>query len=375
MLERTLIFLLLVLFYHGTSFAAATKPDWRVEWEKTVAAAEKEGVVSIYIFDGGPLTEETVHAFERAYPKIKVSQLRGRGNALGPRLVAERRAGKHIADLFAGGKGTALSTLYVGKLLDSIKPILLLPEVLDETKWWRGTHKYVDPENKYIFVYIGNAGGVEINYNSKLVNPREFSSYWDLLQAKWKSKIVAVDPRMRGMDNPVLFFYYHAKLGPEFIKKLYGEMEVSIARDYRQPIDWLAAGKFSLCIPCVSDEMDKAMEQGLPVGQILNLKEGGTLSSSGGTLSLLQNAPHPNAAKVFVNWLLSREGQMQVQKGRKGRPRTGSNSLRTDIPKNDLPEEIRRKDGADYFDADDDNNADRQPADKLFNEILGKANK
>jgi len=93
MLERTLIFLLLVLFYHGASFAAATKPDWRVEWEKTVAAAEKEGVVSIYIFDAGPLTEETVHAFERAYPKIKVSQLRGRGNALGPRLVAERRAG------------------------------------------------------------------------------------------------------------------------------------------------------------------------------------------------------------------------------------------------------------------------------------------
>ena len=214
MIERTLIFLFLVDFYHGTSFAEAAKPDWRVEWEKTVAAGEKEGVVSIYIFDAGPLTEETVQAFERAYPKIKVSQLRGHGNALGPRLVAERRAGKYIADLFAGGKGTALCTLYVGKLLDPIKLILQLPEVLDETKWWRGAHRYVDPENKYIFVYIGNVGGVEINYNSKLVNPREFSSYWDLMQPKWKSKIVAADPRMRGMDNPVLFFYYHAKLGP-----------------------------------------------------------------------------------------------------------------------------------------------------------------
>ena len=62
--------------------------------EKTVAAAEKEGVVSIYIFDGGPLTEETVHAFERAYPKIKVSQLRGRGNALGPRLAGGAARGK-----------------------------------------------------------------------------------------------------------------------------------------------------------------------------------------------------------------------------------------------------------------------------------------
>jgi hypothetical protein len=229
--------------------------------------------------------------------------------------VAERRAGKHIADLFAGGKGTALSTLYVGKLLDPIKPILLLPEVLDETKWWRGAHKYVDAENKYIFVYIGNAGGVEINYNSKLVNPREFSSYWDLLQPKWKSKIVAVDPRMRGMDNPVLFFYYHAKLGPEFIKKLYGEMEVSIARDYRQPIDWLAAGKFSLCIPCVSDEMDKAMEQGLPVGQILNLKEGGTLSSSGGTLSLLHIAPIQMPLKFSSTGCCRAKGRCKYRKG------------------------------------------------------------
>ncbi|MGH7816816.1 MAG: ABC transporter substrate-binding protein, partial [Candidatus Binatia bacterium] len=247
--------------------------------------------------------------------------------------------------------------------------------VLDETKWWRGEHRYVDAENKYIFAYIGNAGGVEINYNSNAVNPREFSSYWDLVQPKWKGKIVAADPRLRGMDNPVLFFYYHAKLGPEFIKRLYGEMEVSIARDYRQPVDWLAAGKFLLCIPCVSDEMDKAMQQGLPVGQILRLKEGGTLSSSGGTLSLLQNAPHPNAAKVFVNWLLSREGQMQVQKGRKGRPRTGSNSLRIDVPKNDLPEEIQRRDGIDYFDADDERFSDRRPADRLFNEVFGKSSK
>ena len=374
-MQVTFLLILFLFLSRAASDAADTHPSWRVEWEKTVAAAEKEGVVSVYIFDAGPLTEETVQAFERAYPKIKVSQLRGRGNDLGPRLVAERRAGKHIADLFAGGKGTAHATLYVGKILDPIKPILQLPEVLDETKWWRSEHKYVDAENKYIFAYVGNAGGVEINYNSKLVNPREFNSYWDLIQPKWKGKIVAADPRMRGMDNPVLFFYYHAKLGPEFIKKLYGEMEVTIARDYRQPVDWLAAGKFSLCIPCVADEMDKAMQQGLPVGQILRLKEGGTLSSSGGTVSLLRNAPHANAAKVFVNWLLSREGQAQVQRGRKGRPRTGSNSLRIDISKNDLPEEIQRWDGADYFDADDDNFADRRPADKLFNEIFSQPNK
>jgi iron(III) transport system substrate-binding protein len=372
--QKLLVFFA-ILCFSGAALAVEPRPSWRAEWDKTLATAEKEGGVSAYIFEAGPLTEETVQAFERVYPRIKVNQLRGRGNALGPRIIAERRAGKFLVDIFAGGKGTAYTTLYAGKVLDPINALLVLPEVVDETKWWRGKHKYVDPEGKYIFAYIGNAGAVEINYNSNAVNPQEFSSYWDLTQSKWKGKIVASDPRMRGMDNPVLFFYYHPKLGPEFIRKLYGETDVTIARDYRQPVDWLASGKFSLCLPCVSDEMDKAMRQGLPVGQIIGLKEGGTLSSSGGTLSLLQNAPHPNAAKVFVNWLLSREGQMQVQKGRKGRAGTPSNSLRIDIPKNDLPEESLRKSGVEYFDADDDRNSDRRPADKLFSEILGKASK
>ncbi|MEO6165506.1 MAG: hypothetical protein ABIP88_15350, partial [Candidatus Binatia bacterium] len=254
MMKKSLLLSLLLLLSSGQwAFGADVKPSWRAEWDATVATAEKEGALSLYVFDAGPLTEDTVHAFERAYPKIKVSQLRGRGNDLGPRIVAERRGGKYLVDLFAGGKGTALGTLYVGKLLDPIKPLLLLPEVLDETKWWRREHKYVDPDNKYIFAYIGNAGGVEINYNSALVNPKEFTSYWDLTQPKWKGKITATDPRTRGMDNPVLFFYYHSKLGPEFIRKLYGDMEVAIARDYRQPVDWLASARYALCIPCVSD--------------------------------------------------------------------------------------------------------------------------
>ena len=367
--------LCVILFTGVAGLAAESKPAGQIEWEKTLEAAEREGGLTAYIFESGPLTPETVQAFERTYPKIKVNQLRGRGNALGPRIVAERRGGKFLVDIFAGGKGTAYSTLYVGKILDPIKPLLILPEVLDESRWWQGRHKYVDPEGKYIFAYIGNGGGVEISYNTQLVNPKDFKSYWDLANPKWKGKIVATDPRTRGMDTPVLFFYYHSNLGPEFIRKLYGESDITLARDYRQPIDWLAVGRFSLCIPCVSDEMEKAMRQGLPVGQTLDLKEGGTLSSSGGTLSFMNQAPHPNATKVFVNWLLSREGQIHVQKGRKDRPRTGSNSLRIDIPKDDVPEVNLRKDGVTYFDGDEERFSDRRPADKLFNEILGKTGK
>ena len=365
----------ILLLKSVVGLAAEAKPAWQIEWEKTVEAAEKEGQLTPYIFDAGPVTLETVQAFEKAYPKIKVNQLRGRGNDLGPRIVAERRAGKYLADLFTGGKGTSFGTLYVGKVLDPIKPLLIRPEVLGETKWWQGRHKYVDPEGKYIFAFVGNGGAVEIYHNTQLVKPKEFTSYWDLVQPKWKSKIVATDPRMRGMDTPLLFFYYHSKLGPEFMKKLYGEMDVTIARDYRQPADWLSVGKFAICIPCVSDEMEKAQKQGLPVGEISGLKEGGTLTSSGGTLTAINQAPHPNAAKVFINWLLSREGQTIMQKGRKERFGTGSNSLRIDIPKDDVPKENLRRDGVDYFDGDDPKFSDRRPADKLLDEVFGKIGK
>ena len=61
-------------------------------------------------------------------------------------------------------------------------------------------------------------GAVDITYNTKLVNPSEIRSYWNLLDAKWKSKIVTVDPLVAGpINTPQIFFYKHPDLGPEFL--------------------------------------------------------------------------------------------------------------------------------------------------------------
>jgi len=348
--------------------AAAAETSRRAEWEKTVAAAEKEGQLVIYL--GGAASQTKIEeAFRSAYPKIKATAVAGRGSQFGPKIIAERRAGKYLVDIFVGGKGTAHATLYPAKVLAPIQPLLILPEVLDQSKWWRGKHRYVDEEGKYIFAFVGNGSIVELRYNTNLVSPREFTTYWDLLNPKWKGKIVGTDPRMGGMDTPVVFFYYHPKLGPEFMRRLWGEMDVTIARDYRQPIDWLAAGKFAVCVPCNTRESEKAIKQGLPLGVTLELKEGGTLSAGGGTISFIDKSPHPNAAKVFVNWLLSREGQIEFQK------RDGSDSFRIDIPKQNVPADNRRIEGASYFEGDDPKFSDRRPADNLLNEIFGKAGK
>ncbi|HEY3166876.1 MAG TPA: hypothetical protein VGK57_06585 [Candidatus Binatia bacterium] len=93
------------------------------------------------------------------------------------------------------------------------------------------------------------------------------------------------------------------------------------------------------------------------------------MSAGGGTISFIDKAPHPNAAKLFVNWLLSREGQIEFQK------RDGSDSFRIDIPKHNVSPENRRIESMDYFEGDDPRFSDRRPADKLLNEIFVKIGK
>ena len=64
----------------------------------------------------------------------------------------------------------------------------MLPEVLDESKWYGEKHTFTDREGQFIFVYVALPGSRGLSFNSSLVNPKEFKSYWDLTQPKWKGK-------------------------------------------------------------------------------------------------------------------------------------------------------------------------------------------
>jgi len=350
--------------------AGEAKPGWQAEWERTVKAAEEEGQLTVYIAGYGALIDSG--AFQKAYPKIKIVSVTGSGTDLSGRIAAERRAGKYLADVYSGGGNSLFQVLYLGKMLDPIKPALLLPEVVDTSKWWEGKHKYVDRESQYIFVYEGNvSGGATPSYNHHQLKHDEFKSYWDFLQPKLKGKIVAVDIRkVRGTGSPWQFLYYHRELGPNYLKRVYSEMDVTLSGDLRQTVDWLATGKFALCLPCQSSTIAKAKNQGLPVDQFApyHLKEGVNISSAFGQVALMNRAPHPNAAKVFINWLLSREGQIAFQNviSIHGDPR---NSRRIDVPKDHIPPEEQRKERMTYFDTDDPESKDLTPVIKLLDEL------
>jgi iron(III) transport system substrate-binding protein len=342
----------------------AAQSDWKTNWEQTLAAAKKEGQVTVYIYRYESLLQD----FKREFPSINVVAVAGRGNDLTARIMSERRAGKFIADVFSSGTGGNYNILYKGKALDPIKPLLVLPEVVDESKWYGKEHRYADAEGKYVFAYQAKASDTQLSFNSSLVNPKEIKSYWDVTQAKWKGKIVSLDPRDGGLGGAMNFLYFNPEIGPQFIKTFFGTMDIQFAKNFRQITDWLAQGRYAICFGC--KDSTKAKNQGLPVEdfETSRWKEGSSFSAGGGSLSFLNQAPHPNAAKVFINWFLSRRGQIALQK--LGDVDDPPNSRRIDIPKDDVPPSSRLAPDGKYFDVIKAEYFDSKPIADLINKIM-----
>jgi iron(III) transport system substrate-binding protein len=224
----------------------------------------------------------------------------------------------------------------------------MLPEVTDVSKWWKGKHRYVDPEGQYVFVYQSTKYGPPIYYNTKLLNIDSIKSVWDLLDAKWKGRMIGLWPRANYVSTALLFMYHHPQIGPKFLERFYSEMDVTYFSDFRQGTDWLAAGKAPICFLC---RLRRAQEQGLPVEEasVYHFKEAPGIGANNGAIALMNNAPHGNAARVFINWYLSREGQIAFRQANNTIEDEITTSMREDLPLEYVPEAARRKKDVNYI--------------------------
>lgn len=268
--------------------------------------------------------------FEKSYPAVKISFVPGKGSEHTQRILAERRAGKYLVDVVMGGSSSYRSVPQGS--LESIRSHLLLPEAKNESAWWGKKLWFADPQNQYALVISGEVGTRRGSYNTELLDPKETQSWWDLLKPKFKGKLGTFDPLVAGGGGETFGFFYDAPaLGAQFIYRLLTETDILITRDLQQGTDWLARGRIVFYIGS-GQPIIRAKRQGLPVDLLPHpLKEGEIMGGGSCCMALLNRAAHPNAAKVFTNWVLSREGQIGWQKYME------SNSLRMDIPKDDLP--------------------------------------
>ncbi len=341
--------------------------DWEKEWKTTIQAAKKEGKL---VFHSGNTVEPFFHEFEKKFPEIKVSRtLTQGGSAAHERIMAEQRAGIFVADIVHLGAGSG-SALAAAGALAPLGPYLILPEVLDQSKWYEGRFYFADKDGKYLLKYASNPGA-DISYNTNLVNPENIKSYWDILDAKWKGKIVTYDPRARG-SRLFSYFYYNPELGARYLRRLFTEMELTPSRDRRQITDWLGQGRFAMALRTAPDAstLDQAKAQGLPVDWFspAHFKEALAINGGPAHVGVVTKAPHPNAAKLFINWFLSRDGQLLVQQvsANQGDP---VDSLRIDIAKDMIPPGYRRREKGKVIDMDAPEYANDDPVAKLINEV------
>lgn len=314
----------------GSGVGAVAKP---AGWDQLIEAARTEGTVVVYGPPGTVYRRPLVDAFEKAFPGITVAGTFGDSSDRTSRILAERTAGRYSVDVIVDGTANPVTVLKQAGALSPLKPILVLPEVTDTSNWAENQLWWADATEPYTtLIYLGVVTQVA-SYNKTLVNPKEFTSYRDFLDPKWKGKIVATDVRKPGPGAaPARWIYKHPQLGPEYLKQLFGQMDMVLSNDQRQMVDWLAQGRYPLGLFINSTDVRQAAAQGLPVGVIEGeaSKEGALISAGWGAVALVDRAPHPNAAKLFINWLLSREGQDTWQK------ETKEPSLRTDLPKDDV---------------------------------------
>lgn len=320
--------------------ASPAKPpvEWERKWNAVLAAARQEGRVTVYGPPGASYRPVLVDAFQQSFPDIKVDYQGADGAQQAPKLVAERQAGKFLADIYIGGSTSPIRTLMPIGAFDPIESALLLPEVTDTSRWFQNHLWFADKAGKQILAFIGSASGVSLVYNTKLLDPKEIQKATDLLDPKWKGKIVSGHPSTngaaRGNMSSVAAFH-----GVDFVRNLYArEHGVQLTADARQLADWVAQGQYPVGIGIAN--LPEMVAIGLPVDE-LDLQDVVTIGPGFGNVGLINQAPHPSAASVYLNWLVGKDGQIAYQKSLE------TPSLRTDVTREgvnpkDLPDPARQ---------------------------------
>jgi iron(III) transport system substrate-binding protein len=344
----------------------AQNADWQKTWDDTLAAAKKEGKVVVVGSPDPVMRNEIIPKFTAKFG-IQVEFIAGSSGQIAGRVRTERSSGIYSVDVYLSGASTSMLVLYKEKLIDPLKPMMILPEVTDSSNWKRGKPLFADPEGEYLLELFSSVDAT-IFVNTDYVKPEELKSVNDLLNPKWKGKIQSQDPNASGSGSNTSVHFY-SQLGDDFIKKLYIDQKPVMSSDRRQFTDWLARGIYPICLTCRQDDVRPLQQEGFKLLQVFDL-DGlkSRVVTAPFLVSVANKAPHANAARVFVNWLAGKEGVGIYSHG------YDAATLRTDVDESFLDQRVIPRPGGAYVDDTDLNwvsTGRKEAADKV-RELLKK---
>jgi ABC-type Fe3+ transport system substrate-binding protein len=284
-----------------------------------VAAARQEGQVSVL----GPPTPELRRRAPEAFQQrfgITLEYVGQASGDFGPRLASERSAGVYSADVVVAGANTMYEVLAgsgqvengVMGMLAPLRPALILPEVLDTAKYRTGKLLFMDPAEQYV-LRTANYTNHDVAINTDYVKPSDIQTWQDLLKPEFRGKIAAYDPTIPGAGISAAVYKYE-RLGRDYVKRLFVDQDVTFTRDHRQTADMLAHGSRPVALYLQGQAIGDLQDQGFPVTALPHLQGlAPTVTGGFSYVGLLDHAPHPHAAKLFVNWMTSQAGQQLWQ--------------------------------------------------------------
>jgi ABC-type Fe3+ transport system substrate-binding protein len=257
--------------------------------------AKKEGALTWYTtLIINQAVRPMVAAFEKKYPGIKVSFSRATNSDTALKVINEAKAGRVEGDVFDGAL-SLLPLLKAGLVAPYKSPSAdaYPPEMKDEDGYWTTTHLYF----------------LTTSYNTSMVPADQApKTYQELLDPKWKGNIAWTNDLTP--NGPPGFIYnilttMGEEKGLDYLRKLAEQQPVSIPASQRVVLDRVIAGEYPLGIMTFNHHDAISSAKGAPVDWIKMEPLVATTSSIG----IVKNAPHPNAARLFVDFMLSEEGQ------------------------------------------------------------------
>lgn len=314
-------------------------------WDNLVAAAKREGLVVVIGPPNSAVRQALPAAFAARYG-ITVEYLGGSTSEQATRLRAERSAGRYTVDVTLAGI-QSMAAFYREKVLMPLRPELIMPEVVDGKNWKKGALWFSDPDQQYV-LRLSNYVSSLFHINTSKVASGELRSARDLLDPKWRGKIAVQDPTVPGNGNNMAAQFF-VSLGEPFLKRLYIDQKPMISRDTRQLTDWLLRGTYPVVFGADGPQLEKMRDEGLPVSELNEMPDMRPSVIAGfGLVAVFDPVPHPSAAKLFANWMASREGLEAWSRA------TLTASTRNDIDEASfLAPEIIPRPGTAYFDGYD----------------------
>jgi iron(III) transport system substrate-binding protein len=348
----TILSVVLSVILARSVFGAAAPANFEQEWSKLVAAAKQEGTLSVA--SGGAPSRQyrpVIDVFSKKFG-VKVEVSTGNATDTVNRVLAERKAGRYIMDVALISSRENNQRLVPSESLVPFAPLLIHPEVLDTSNWYLGRYWYADKASAYVFIYhVTKEDQYETWYNTEKLKEADVASLrkqTDFFDLRWKGKILG-----QGMGDPsgirqMIDSYFEPDRGQEWVRTYLLNAGVTFSDDRRILETWLVGGRFPLqAVVTGTEELTALAKKGLPIKQIFLPKQVGLVRAggSGCCISVFSNAPHPNAAKLFANWFLSKEGQTLTHTLI---PNIDRSSLRNDIPFGEVAPDQRRKPGVEY---------------------------